>query len=133
MLPKVSRALLVALAACGQARIIQMTPTGGIIELQGDQSKAMEQAMSDMNQKCGPNNFTIVKEGDEPVGTDTYVQENQQDQTHASRSGGTTTDRTTTEVQSTSPAMAHRIHFQCNGVAGQPSPPAGGPLPPPGT
>ena len=108
---KVSYLLVIGLAACGGARIIQMTPTGGIIELQGDRSKAMEQATSDMNAKCGANSFTIVKDGDEPVGTQT----------------GTTT-----------PVMAWRIHFQCTGAVGPaaPMPPidqgtAGPPAPPP--
>jgi len=106
--------LFLALVACGQARIIQITPMGGIIELQGDRSKAMEQATDDMNQKCGQNNFTIVQEGDETVGTETYVTENQQDQSHAVH------PTAPAATDTTRPASAHRIHFQCNGTAGAP-------------
>jgi hypothetical protein len=51
--------LLVALAACGSARIIARTPGGGIIELQGDRQKAMEQAIQEMSAHCGPGGFTI--------------------------------------------------------------------------
>ena len=89
------------LAACGNARIIQMTPAGGIIELQDDRSKAMEQATGQMNQKCGANNFTIVQEGWEPTDPQSAQQEPPPAQP--------TTD-------SKPSGMAWRIHFQCNGV-----------------
>ncbi len=113
--------LALVLAACGSARIIQMTPAGGIIELQGDRSKAMEQATSDMNAKCGPSNFTIVQEGEEPVGTQTV----QQDQPNPGSGAPTTTS-------STSNVMAWRIHFQCNGAIGGPPPLDQPPMAPPG-
>lgn len=104
-------ALVLALAACGQAKIIQLTSAGGIIELQGDKSKAMEQATDDMNQKCGQNNFTIVQEGEEQVAVETYVTENQQDQSH-------TAHPTTATADAPRPTIAWRIHFQCNGAVG---------------
>ncbi len=120
---KVSYALL-ALAACGSARIIQMTPNGGIIELHDDRSKAMEQAMHDMNAKCGANNFTIVKEGYDPIGVGM-----EQDPATATSNG------------SDSGHTEWRIHFQCNGVTtspppsdlppGPPSPNQPPPMPPP--
>jgi hypothetical protein len=130
--------LALVLAACGSARIIQMTPAGGIIELQGDRSKAMEQATSDMNAKCGPSNFTIVQEGEEPVGTQTV----QQDQPNPGAPP--------TATSTTSNVVAWRIHFQCNGAIGgappldqpaiaSPGPPgappttAADPTPPPST
>jgi hypothetical protein len=124
--------LVVVLAACGSARVIQRTQTGGIIELQGDRSKAMEQANQEMASHCGPNNYTIVQEGDEAIGTDTYSQQNQQDTEHTSRSGRTTTNDSQTQgVQSTRTATAWRVHYQCNN-AGAP-PPGGVPMgPPPG-
>ena len=129
MFRKVSLGLIVALAACGSARVIQRNQTGGVIELSGDRGKAMEQANADMASHCGPNNFTIVQEGEEAVGTDTYQQANTQDQT--SRSGRTTTE-TTTGQTSTRTATAWRVHYQCNGAGGPPpggAPPPGGPPP----
>ena len=86
MLRKVSLGLIVALvAACGSARVIQRTQAGGVIELQGDRGKAMEQANQEMASHCGPNNYTIVQEGEEAIGTDTYTRED--------TSGGTSTSR----------------------------------------
>ena len=115
----VSSILLVALAACGSARMIRTTANGGVIELQGDRSKAMEQATSDMNQKCGRNNFTIVQDGEEPVINDSITPETQQDQSQAASTGAAAPTETSSRQ-----VMAWRIHFECSGAAG-------GPLPPP--
>src|SRR5258706_12176397 len=101
MLRNVSLGLILVLAACGSARVIQRTQTGGVIELQGDRGKAMEQANADMASHCGPNNFTIVQEGEEAIGTDTYSREDTSAAAQQSRSGRTTTaDSTTTGQQS---------------------------------
>jgi hypothetical protein len=134
--------LILALAACGSARVIQRTQTGGVIELQGDRGKAMEQANQEMASHCGPNNYTIVQEGEEAVGTDTYTREDTSAGQTTSRDGRTTTGgATTTGQQSTRTATAWRVHYQCNGAAGGPQPmpaaapapgaPAGAPPPPP--
>jgi len=143
MLRKVSLGLILALAACGSARVIQRTQTGGVIELQGDRGKAMEQANQEMASHCGPNNYTIVQEGEEAVGTDTYTREDTSAGQQTSRDGRTTTGgATTTGQQSTRTATAWRVHYQCNGAAGGPQPmpaaapapagaPAGAPPPPP--
>jgi len=63
------RGLLVGvmLAACGTARVVQRTPVGGTIELEGDHNKAMEQANEEMAAHCGLSNFTVLFEGAEPV------------------------------------------------------------------
>jgi hypothetical protein len=145
MLRNVSLGLFVVLAACGSARVIQRTQTGGVIELSGDQGKAMEQANSEMAAHCGPNNFTIVQEGQEAVGTDTYTQQNTQDTEHTSRSGRTTSDQQSTQgVTSTRTATVWRVHYQCGapgaaptaaGMAPAAAPPPGAPppaAPPPG-
>lgn len=137
MLRKVSLGLILALAACGSARVIQRTQSGGIIELQGDRGKAMENANQEMAQHCGPNNWTIVQEGEEAIGTDTYSREDTNAGQTTSRDGRTTQGgATTTGQQSTRTATAWRIHYQCNGAAGpQPMPaaaPGGQPPPPPG-
>lgn len=54
------------LGACGTARIIQRTPHDGVIELEGDHNKAMEQANEQMASLCG-SNFIVLREGVEPV------------------------------------------------------------------
>ena len=135
MLRNISLGLLVALAACGSARVIQRTQSGGVIELNGDRGKAMEQANSEMASHCGPNNFTITQEGEEAVGTDTIQQQNTSEDTAVSKNGRrSATDTATTNTPSTRTATAWRVHYQCNG-AGAGAPPPGGPppaAPPPG-
>jgi hypothetical protein len=130
MLRKVSLALVVVLAGCGTAQVIQQTQTGGVIELQGDRTKAMAQAQQEMDAHCGPRNWQIVQQGLEAIGTDTYTQQNTGDTQHTSRSGRTThDDQQTNQVTSTRTATAWRVHYQCNGAS---APPPGGEAPPPG-
>ena len=141
MLRKLSRTLLVGslmtLAACGAARVIQRTQAGGVIELQGDRGKAMEQANQEMAAHCGPNNFMIEREGEEVVGQDTFVREDQATDTKTSKSGRrAASDTTTTTTQSTRNATAWRVHYVCGGAAvgaggPPPPPPADNPPPPP--
>ncbi len=131
MLGKLSRSLIVGsimtLAACGTARVIHRDQVGGVIELQGDRGKAMEQASQEMAAHCGPNNFTIVQEGEEAIGTDTFSREDQATDSKTSKNGRrSATDSTTTAQQSTRTATAWRVHYQCGGAAA-----AGGPPPPP--
>ena len=137
MLRKLSLGLIVVLAACGSARVIQRTQTGGVIELQGDRGKAMEQANQEMASHCGPNNYTIVQEGEEAIGTDTY---SRQDTNSGGQSNGRSYQEgsTTQGQQSTRTATAWRVHYQCNGAGGPAPmapqggpPPAGGGAPPP--
>jgi len=123
---------LVTLAACGSARLIQRTPTSGILELDGDRGKAMEQANQQMALHCGQNNFTIMQEGEEAVGTDTYVREDQASDTKTSNGGRkTATDTATTTQQSTRTATVWRVHYQCGGGEAPGGPPPGGEPPPP--
>ena len=135
MLRKVSLGLFLVLAACGSARVISRNQTGGVIELQGDRGKAMEQANQQMASHCGPNNFTIAQEGEEAIGTDTVARQDTSGVDQTSRSGRTTTsDQTTTAASSTRTATAWRVHYNCNGAGGPPppggAPPPGGPPPP---
>jgi hypothetical protein len=126
MFRKLSLGLIMALAACGSARLIQQTPQGGTLELQGDRNKAMEDANNQMAAQCGPNNYTIVQQGEEPVGTDTYTQADQQTTDRTSRNGRRNRSNTQTqEVTSTRTAVAWRVHYQCNGAM-----PAAGQMPP---
>jgi hypothetical protein len=130
MLRKLSVGLFVVLAACGSARVINRNQGGGVIELQGDRGKAMEQANQEMAAHCGPNNFQITQEGEEAIGTDTVVQENTATDTAASRNGRRqSTDTSSTQTASTRTATAWRVHYSCNGAqGGPPPPPPGGPM-----
>lgn len=134
MLRKLSTGLcigvLATLAACGSARVLQRTQTGGVIELQGDRGKAMEQANQEMAAHCGPNNFTITQEGEEAIGTDTIATEDQSTTDRTSRNGRRSrSDTTTTQTQSTRTATAWRVHYSCGGGGAPMGPPPG---PPPG-
>ena len=53
----------------GEMRVVGRSNTGGVLELVGDREAAMRAATQDMGHHCGPNNFTIVQEGEEPVET----------------------------------------------------------------
>ena len=127
---------LTLLAACGSAKVIQRTQTGGIIQLEGDRGKAMEQANQEMSAHCGPGNFTIVQEGEEAIGTDTVAREDTAYGEKTSRSGRRTEGGSTTQAAtSTRTATAWRVHYECGGGAGGPPPAQGGPAPggpPPG-
>lgn len=139
MLRKLSVGLVLVLAACGSAKVIQRTQSGGIIQLDGDRGKAMEQANQQMSSHCGPGNYTITQEGEEAIGTDTFTREDTAEDTAVSRSGRrASTDSTTVGQTSTRTATAWRVHYVCNGAGGPPppgGPAAGGPPPegpPPG-
>lgn len=132
MLRTLALGLVVALAACGSARVISRTQAGGVIELQGDRGKAMEQANAEMNAHCGPGNFTITQEGEEAIGTDTVQRADTAEDTKTSRSGRrSSTDSTTVATTSTRTATAWRVHYQCNGAGGPPPGPAPAAPPPP--
>ncbi|HWU90812.1 MAG TPA: hypothetical protein VN253_26280 [Kofleriaceae bacterium] len=119
------------LAACGSAKVIQRTQVGGVIELQGDRAKAMEQANSEMAAHCGgPGSWDITQEGEEAIGTDTYNREDTNTASQTSRNGRhTQSGSTTTGQTSTRTATAWRIHYQCRGAGGPPPPGAGAPPP----
>lgn len=101
--------LILALAACGTARVIQRTRTGGVIELQGDHGKAMEQAIQQMAAQCGPNNFMIMQEADEPIGAPTATADN---------------DDITARDNPQAARTALRVHYQCTDTS---APPPSGP------
>ncbi|MDX2092852.1 MAG: hypothetical protein SFX73_33610 [Kofleriaceae bacterium] len=135
MLRKVSLGLVISLgvlAGCGSARVIQRNQAGGVVELQGDRGKAMEDAHRQMAGHCGPNNYQITQEGEEAIGTDTFTREDTATDSAVSRNGRRASqDSTTTGQTSTRTATAWRVHYACNGAAGgpPPGPPAGGPPP----
>nr|HEX4318684.1 hypothetical protein [Kofleriaceae bacterium] len=90
--------LLLALAACGTARLIHQDQEGGIIQLDGDRTSAMNEAATLMMQQCGAGNFHLISQGEEPV-------------------GGTETVPGIGSQRETRPLVAWRIHYVC-GLAG---------------
>ena len=106
---------IITLAACGTARLVHRDQGGGVIELQGDHGKAMEQANEEMAAQCGPDNFTIMEEGEEATDTDTRAEQatGSSRSRHGSRSAA---DATTATEQTTRTAL--RVHYQCGGAAG---------------
>jgi hypothetical protein len=136
MLRKISVGLFLVLTACGSAKVIQRNQTGGVIELQGDRNKAMEDASNQMAAHCGgPGSYQITQEGEEVIGQDTFVREDTSEASKTSRSGRRNrTDTTTTGQTSTRNATAWRVHYTCNSAGGPPPPgpgmdPAGGTVP----
>lgn len=145
----VSQAVFVAMiamvAACGTARVIQRTQSGGgaggTIELEGDRNKAMEQANEEMAAHCGPNHFTIVQDGEEEIdaaaSTDTATQD--APTTPALRDGRrSATSALSSPPQSARTTTVWRVHYQCGtgsapvgGAPGDPPSPAEEPVPSP--
>ena len=127
MIRKLSLGVLVAAlaAACGSVRLVEQTQYGGTFALEGDRNKAMEAAAREMARHCGPNNFTIVRQGEVPIGTDSAHRED----TYANNDG------TVTQAggQSTRTATEWRVEYQCGNGAGAPpaGPGPGAPPPPP--
>jgi hypothetical protein len=116
------------LAACGTARIVNRSQYGGTIALEGDRNKAMERAHQAMTSHCGPNNYTIVSEGETVVGTDSAASSEttqQKDGTVTQEAGSSTRD-----------AVEWRVVYQCGGAPVGPPPeqqaPQGPPPPPSG-
>jgi hypothetical protein len=61
--------LLLTLCACGTARYIQKTPTGGTLELEGDPDRASLEAKRLMIEHC-KGSFQVTSEGERFVGTE---------------------------------------------------------------
>jgi hypothetical protein len=119
MLGKVSLGLglVLAIAACGAARLVQRTPYGGVLELQGDRGRAMEHATTEMNAHCGVNNYTIIQEGEEPVvGSNPYASPNNGPYGSGPPQGT---------------RYPWRVHYQCNNAGAPEAMPAAAPAPDP--
>lgn len=85
--------VFLALCACGSARLIHQDQEGGIIQLDGDRTSAMNEAAQVMMQQCGAGNFHLISQGEEPVGTETVPGVGSQRETR--------------------PLVAWRIHYAC--------------------
>ena len=110
-----------ALVACGSARVVNRSQTGGILALQGNRSKAMEDAHEKMKQHCqGP--YTIVQEGEHVVGTDTvHGEETYETQDGVATEGGSSTRQ----------ATEWRVKYMCGQANAAPPPADPGPAPGP--
>jgi hypothetical protein len=109
-------------AACGSARVVQRSQYGGIVALEGDRGKAMEDAHRHMAGHCGAGNYTITLEGDEVIGTDTTYGESTD---YASNESGTRAASDTSGGSSTRQATEWRVHYQCGGAPAAAPPPPG--------
>ncbi|HMG21934.1 MAG TPA: hypothetical protein VK607_11470 [Kofleriaceae bacterium] len=94
-------AAIAGTAACGTARIIERTPSGGVIELEGDHNKAMEQANEAMAAQCS-SHFIVVRDGYEPTSA-------------------------ATPAPGASVPTAFRVHYECGDGATVGAPPAAPP------
>ena len=75
--------LAIALAATfatgcmiGSAKIRSQDQQGGVLVLEGDENKAMQDAQNKMGQHCGPGNYQIVKRETVKVGEEQYANSN---------------------------------------------------------
>ena len=128
MLRKLSLVLMLSLAACGSARLINQTQAGGTFALDGDRGKAMEDAQAQMAAHCGPGNFSIVSQGQAVIGQDTVAQEDTQYGQNQSRNGRRTRGGSSTVAQSsTRDATEWRVEYACGAGGGGAPPPAGPP------
>jgi hypothetical protein len=107
---------LVAVAACGTARVIHRDRIGGVLELQGDRSKAREQANQEMAAHCGADNFTIVQDGEEPIEVDPAPRDDQAAAAKPSKAGRRSTTDPATATQGSRAVIVWRVYYQCGGA-----------------
>jgi hypothetical protein len=125
MLRRVCLGLVCVLfAACGTARLVNRNQYGGTLALEGDRGKAMERAHQAMAAHCGPNNYTIVSEGETVVGQDSAASS----ETRQEKDGTVVQEA----GQSTHDATEWRVAYQCNNAPAPGPAPVGPPPPPPG-
>jgi hypothetical protein len=103
--------LVLGLAGCfmiqGHAEMVKRDQSGGVLALQGDHDKAMEDAKKQMASNC-PSGYQITGEENVKVGEKTEGNEDTQFEKHGNEKS---TESTTSEVKE------HRITYACNGVA----------------
>jgi hypothetical protein len=109
--------------SCGAARIVEITPTGGVVALQGDRDLAMPGARQAMDAQCGEGNYAIVRQWEQPVGTYATASSNVK---LTPMGAGTYSGKATTDVSS-GQVTEWRMEFQCGARRG---PPGAAPLPP---
>jgi hypothetical protein len=103
--------LVLAVAGCfmiqGHAEMVKRDQGGGVLALQGDHDKAMDDAKKQMADNC-PSGYQITGEEMAKVGEKTEGAEDTQFEKHGNEKS---TESTTSEVKE------HRITYQCNAAA----------------
>lgn len=64
---------LLGLQACGSARVFYQDQQGGVLILDGDEDKALDDASAKMAAHCGPGRYEIVKREMVTVGSEAYA------------------------------------------------------------
>lgn len=64
---------LMGLQACGSARVFYQDRQGGVLILDGDEGKALDDAQAKMSAHCGPGRFEIVRREMVTVGSEAYA------------------------------------------------------------
>ena len=118
----VAGAAVLATAGCGSARLVSRNQTGGVIALQGDRQKAMEQAHQEMSAHCGPGAYRIVEEGEHVVGSETQAA----DETYATKEGTVVTQG----GSQTKNVIEWRMKYECGAPPAYYGQPAAPPAPP---
>jgi len=59
--------------ACGSSRVYYQDTQGGVLILQGDEDKALDDAGGRMSSHCGPQGYDIVKREMVTVGSEAYA------------------------------------------------------------
>lgn len=112
--------LALGLAACSSFRVVKVTPTGGIVALQGDRDAAHAKAEKYMASRC-PDGFKILEEGEVPIGSTTEGSATK----GRDLFGLKTVDTSSTTTEQTE----WRVTYQCKSAA--PAAPAGSAAPAP--
>jgi hypothetical protein len=114
--------LLITVLACaagGSARPIMRDQAGGELALDGDRTKAMEQAVASMNAHCGNLGYTVTREGEVVTGQQTQQQSSQQGGTRYVGNGayGNSSQNATT---TTTAVTEYHLWYVCGGTQGAP-------------
>jgi hypothetical protein len=98
-----------SLAACSSIRVVQKTPQGGVVALQGDREEAMQKAVTYMQSQC-PTGYQIVEEGEAVIGQDIQTETTQ----NRSRWGNSQSTR-----GSTTDKREWRVTYACKDASGK--------------
>ena len=89
---------------CASASVVYREPTGGQLALNGERSRAWDDAMARMDAHCGKAGYRIVREENVTVGETTQAQA--QTQYHRSHTQGWAQSTTT-------PVTQYRVTYVC--------------------
>jgi hypothetical protein len=92
----------------GHAEMVRRDKAGGVLSLQGDRNKAMEDAKNQMTANC-PSGYQIVSEEMAKVGEKTQGAEDTQ---FVKKGAEKTTETVTSDIKE------YRITYECSGAGG---------------